>query len=191
MNSELRLTVPTELRLMERGNDQLPLITGYAVVYNTLSMELPNRSGNFREVIRPGAFADSLVSGEDVFARFEHRDVIGRVGNGTLRLFQDARGVRYEIDPADTTAGRDAVTLIRRGDVRGSSFGFAVLPGGESWRRESSGQIREITKAKLLEISPVANPAYTAASTSINGTGTEPAGQLSLLKMKLQIAERE
>jgi HK97 family phage prohead protease len=189
MKSELRIIAPTELRLMERGGDQLPLITGYAIIYNSLSQELPGSRGTFREVIRPGAFGESLASGEDVFARFEHRDVLGRVGNGTLRLFNDARGVRYEIDPADTTAGRDAVALIRRGDVRGSSFGMAVVSGGDSWRRESSGQIREITKARLLEVSPVANPAYPAASTSLNTAAEEPTEVNSTQKMRLRLAD--
>ena len=48
-----------------------------------------------------------------------------------LRLWTDQRGLGYEIDVPDTTAGRDILEYVRRGDVRHSSFAFyAAEPPG-------------------------------------------------------------
>src|SRR5262245_48545104 len=120
-------------------------IVGYAAVFNSLSEPLPMKRDDpagrsFREIIRPGAFAESLASNRDVLARFEHTTILGRTGNGTLRLSEDSRGLRYEIDPPDTTYARDVIELIRRRDVPYSSFAFRVRSSGETWKRDN-GQI--------------------------------------------------
>jgi uncharacterized protein len=70
-----------------------PLIVGYAV-FNQQTMI----AGFFREQIAPGAFTDA-IGRDDVRGLFNHDAswLLGRWSAGTLRLSQDARGLRYEI----------------------------------------------------------------------------------------------
>ena len=135
-------------------------ISGYAIVFDELSEELGFYT-TFREKIRRGAFADSMNG--DVYAFWSHDSsvVLGRTTNKTLRLKEDAHGVGFELDLPDTTAGRDAFALIKRGDVSGMSFGFMVET--EEWdygTDDNEDRIRTIVKGKLFEVSPTAFPAY-------------------------------
>ncbi len=151
---ERRLIV-TELRAVA-GDGQLS-IGGYAAVFNRLSVVL----WGFREEIAPGAFAASLQN--DIRALWNHdmAQVLGRTTNQTLRLSEDGTGLAFELDLPDTQMGRDAHTLIARGDVSQMSFGFRLLPDGEEWRIDDAGQyIRRLTNIDLMEISPVTFPAY-------------------------------
>jgi len=153
MNIERRYFDATELR----ADGDKPLIHGYAVVYGQTSVPI----WNFREIIEPGAFATASES--DVFALWQHDSaaVLGRTKAGTLRLYEDDRGVRFEVDVADTSLGRDALETIRRGDIDNMSFGFRVLPDGVTWTLDDDGtEIRHVTNASLLEVSPVTWAAY-------------------------------
>jgi len=84
--------------------------------------------GGFVEIIKPGAFTKTLDE-SDVRALLNHNSdqVLGRMSAGTLKLWEDDRGLRAEIHPPDTSAGRDAVALIKRGDLTGMSFGFRAV----------------------------------------------------------------
>src|SRR5262245_2558056 len=130
---ETRYLRSTELRA-EGADGERPLIVGYAAVFESLSEDL----GGFRERIRPDAFTRSLQEGADVRALVDHDPsrVLGRNKAGTLRLRTDTRGLLVEIDPPNTTAGRDIVESIRRGDVDGMSFAFRTPKGGDDWRME-------------------------------------------------------
>lgn len=175
-------------------------IVGYAAIFNSRSEAMPiGKDGKrtFREFIRPGAFAESLRSKADVMARFEHdslRGFLGRVSNGTLRLTEDHRGLRYEIDPPDTSAARDVVELIRRGDVRHSSFAFTIRAGGESWQQDvldRNGMIRELRSVALIDVAPVTVPAYPATEAALRSfeAWQEQHGMPALAEMRLRLAE--
>ncbi|MFD9904783.1 HK97 family phage prohead protease [Streptomyces sp. NPDC059063] len=151
------LTLPAEIRA---DGDSLTM-RGYAYRFNELSLNL----GGFRERIVPGAGADSLRA-NDVVATFNHdnNNALGRMSAGTLRTGEDAEGGWYEIDLPNTTVGRDLAELLKRGDVRGSSFTFRVNDGGQRVHdeldEESGLPIREITSMDVVELGPVLNPAY-------------------------------
>ncbi|WP_172385216.1 HK97 family phage prohead protease [Streptomyces sp. MNP-20] len=151
------LTRPAEIR----ADGETVTMRGYAYRFNELSLNL----GNFRERIVPGAGADSLRA-NDVVATFNHNNdnALGRMSAGTLRTGEDAEGGWYEIDLPNTTVGRDLAELLKRGDVRGSSFTFRVNDGGQRVHdeldEESGLPIREITSMDVLELGPVLNPAY-------------------------------
>jgi hypothetical protein len=125
----------------------------------------------FREKIDPAAF-DSTLNDEtrEIMAYWGH-DVnrpLGRRSTGTLRIWKDSGAVRYEIDAPNTTWGQDAVASIERGDVKGTSFRFRVLPEGERWDEGEDGtMIRTLTNVTLEEVSPTAEPAYTASAASV------------------------
>lgn len=145
-----------EIREQEDGTRT---IEGYAVKWEKKS-EVLGDWYKFREQFRKGSFANSLEN-DDQRALWSHdtSQVLGRTKNGTLRLSEDDIGLRFELDLPNTTLGNDAYETIKRGDVDGVSFGFQKLV--EEWdETDAENIIRTITNAKLLEISPVAFPAY-------------------------------
>jgi hypothetical protein len=130
-------------------------LEGYAAKFNTEA-----RIGDFTEVIRAGAFSESLRTGRDVLALVDHDTarVLARTRSQTLKLSEDSTGLQFELSIPDTTAGRDVLALAERGDLGGMSFGFVVASsGGEKW----AGRTRELLNVDLREISVVsAWPAY-------------------------------
>lgn len=121
----------------------------------------------FQEEFRKGAFADSLESEDQRFLwSHDTSKVLGRTKNNTLRLFEDELGLRFELDLPDTTLGDDTYKTIKRGDVDGVSFGFKKEE--DEWA-DGDVTLRSITKAKLLEVSAVAFPAYPDSGVSARG----------------------
>lgn len=121
---------------------------------------------NVYERFVPGAFDNWLKDNPDVVALVNHdpAKVLGRTPN-TLRLATDARGLHYEIDPADTSYGRDLLTLIQRGDIRGSSFAFRAMK--TKWTVEEGKEIRTVTEASLHDVSVVTTPAYGSSTVGL------------------------
>jgi HK97 family phage prohead protease len=152
------------LAVTKRSGAALGTVRGYAARFNCLSHDL----GGFREIIRPGAFTAALAKpSAEVFALFNHSKdmVLGSTASGTLRLFEDSRGLRFEVDMPDTALGRDLLTLMRRGDVVGASFAFSLAQGGQKFVKDSRGHVtREIhSVAALHDASIVTAPAYPQA----------------------------
>jgi len=143
---------------------------GYAAVFNARADIL----GLFEERIAPGAFA-AAIGRDDVRALFNHDPnyVLGRSSSSTLRLTEDDHGLRYEIDPPETQAGRDVTTLVSRGDVQGSSFSFEVE--AESWDLTAKPALRTIERVKLYDVGPVTFPAY--EQTRVSARALVDAGQ--------------
>jgi HK97 family phage prohead protease len=133
-------------------------IVGYAVVFDTRSRDL----GGFVEVVR----ADAVNETANVVALFNHdpNAVLGRTP-ATLQLRKDTRGLAFTLDPAPTQAGRDALTLVTRGDVTGASFGFRTRK--DHWRKESNLMVRELLDIDIAEISLTAFPAYRETDVSV------------------------
>jgi HK97 family phage prohead protease len=115
----------------------------------------------FREQIAPDAFNETDM--DDVVALFDHTgEPLGRTTNDTLELKVDKRGLLYDSQLPNTQHGRDIGTLIERGDITQSSFGFTMLPDGDEWDEKKDGTlIRTLTKIhRLYDVSPVTFPAY-------------------------------
>lgn len=135
-------------------------IIGYAVVFDTRSRDL----GGFVEVVKPQA-VDQALRG-DVVALYNHDvgAVLGRTPR-TLTLSKDQRGLAFELEPAPTQAGHDALALVQRGDVTGASFGFKTKR--DAWRQDAGVMVRELLDIEVLEISLTAFPAYQQTDVSI------------------------
>lgn len=145
------------------SDDRGPVAEGYAAVFGRRSVDL----GGFSELIDPAAF-NKTVTEADVVALWDHRDehLLGRVSSGTLRLSIDDRGLRYSVDLPDTSIGRDVAELLRRGDVTGSSFGFRTIR--DEWREDDEGVVtRTLLEVALIDVSPVARPAYPDADVAL------------------------
>jgi HK97 family phage prohead protease len=153
MNHELRICAEKELRA-EQNDSGERVLTGYAAVFDQLSVDL----GGFREKIQRGAFLGSL--NDDVRALWSHNSdlVLGRTRAGTLKLEEDAVGLKFRLALPDTSAGRDAFVSVSRGDVSGVSFGFDTVR--DLWDKAEDMTIRTLLEVRLWEISPTPFPAY-------------------------------
>jgi uncharacterized protein len=142
-----------------------PEISGYIAVFGVPFVLYEDEVYRVVEEIRPGAFSDVL--GDDVRCLFNHDadHVLGRTENSTLRLTEDARGLRFRntID-TKTGPGQNVYRFVSRGDVTGCSFAFIV--GADEWTQATTASgrtqiTRTITKIqKLLDVGPVTYPAY-------------------------------
>ena len=160
MNIERR-TATEGVELREEG-DTLTAV-GYAAVFEQTSQNL----GGFVERVAPGAFRKTLQEA-DVRALFNHEadHLLGRKSSGTLRMMEDDKGLRYEVDLPNTTLGRDVGELLRRGDITGSSFGFRTI--GDEWIETDDGYpLRRLTEVALRDVGPVTFPAYTQSEASL------------------------
>jgi HK97 family phage prohead protease len=147
---------------MESAEYEGETIRGYAAVYNSDSEWM----GGFYEQIAKGAFDD--VMDNDTRAYFNHDEnlLLGRVSSGTLRLSSDERGLYYEVDLPNTSYAKDLVELMKRGDVNQSSFAFLIE--SDRWEERDGKTYRIIEKvSRLLDVSPVAQPAYPDATSEL------------------------
>lgn len=157
-------TSPTDFEVRETTEGMT--FEGYAALFDSPSEPLP-----FTERIAPGAFTRSLKSRNDIKMLWNHSsgEVLGSTRAGTMKLTEDDRGLKVWAMLPNTTTGRDAAELIRRGDVDAMSFGFSVPSGGDSW--SADGSERTLQEVRLHEVSVVAFPAYseTAGTTTVRG----------------------
>ena len=140
---------------------------GYAAIFDSPSEPLP-----FIERIKRGAFNRSLKQARNDIKLLWNHDtsaVLGSTRAGTLKLVEDNRGLKVTGTLPNTTMGRDAAVLLKRGDVDSMSFGFSVPSGGDSWNEDGSERV--LKSVRLHEVSIVAFPAYTstAGTTSVRG----------------------
>lgn len=146
-----------------RAEGDTPGLSGYAALFGSVT----EIAGLFKEQIAPGAFREA-VGRDDVRALFNHdaNFVLGRSTSGTLRLVEDDRGLRYDVDVPETTWARDLMVSVGRGDVSQSSFAFEVTD--EEWNYGTRGEmpVRTIKAVRLYDVSPVTYPAYTATTVS-------------------------
>jgi len=151
---ERRNYAATELRAVTE-DDGKQKIVGYAAVFNSLSEDL----GGFREKIAPGCFARACKDG-DVRALKNHNSdyVFGRTKSGTLRLAEDAHGLRIECTPPDAQWVKDMMASIDRGDIDQMSFGFRTLT--DEWNLVDGEHVRTLVDVELYDVSPVTFPAY-------------------------------
>jgi uncharacterized protein len=197
----------TEVRA-KRNGEKLT-ITGYAARYNVLSGDL----GGFRERIASGAFKRILATNPDVVCLINHSDnaVLGRTTTGTLRLREDGRGLKFECDMPDTTAGRDTYESVQRGDLNGCSFAFMVDDSrmceykeeeiddeDEGMRGKVKRGFRAVVRtikdfANLIDVSVVTHPAYPQTSVDARNllVGAEVRSRVAAVKLtKEQLHQR-
>jgi len=171
---------------MEEVEQQENTIRGYAAVYNSDSEWM----GGFYEQISTGAF--DYVMDDDVRAYFNHDEnlLLGRVSSGTLRIGTDKKGLWYEVDLPNTTYARDLAELMKRGDVNQSSFAFLI--DQDRWEERDGKTYRIIEKvSRLLDVSPVAQPAYPEATSGLVARNDKPESEGAEVEAKEVATEAE
>jgi len=165
-----------------RADGEKMTFSGYAAVFNSDSQPLP-----FIERIAPGAFKRTLQSRNDVKLLWNHDsgEVLGSTRAGTMRLFEDAKGLRVEADLAPTTRGKDLSILMQRGDINKMSFGFTVQ--SDSWSPD--GTTRTLESVRLAEVSIVTFPAYESSVAQIRSVDTLDVEKLSDALLALETNE--
>ena len=160
------------------GKKLVGWIARYMVESHRMMDPLVVKDQPFVERIAAGAFVQSLLRYPDVPALVNHNKqaVLGRTSSGTLTLSNDEVGLAFSLDIPETGLGRDSREMVRRGDVRGCSFGMIVLDDVIE-ARSGGPMLRTVTNALLTEVSPLCyEPAYQESSVEIRERQTTWAG---------------
>lgn len=182
---ELRY-IPFDFEIREEG-DKNPRLVGYASLFDK-EAEI---GGFWREKVAPGAYKKTIQE-NDIRALWNHNTdlVLGRNKANTLHLEEDKKGLRVEIIPPDTQAGRDAITSIRRQDVSQMSIAFAAIK--QEWiLPEDSRELatRIIKEARLYEVSPVTFPAFEETSIATRSKLVLPGEELNPVEEAFRLLE--
>ena len=175
------------------GENQPKKIVGYAVKWDLLSDPI---WGMFQERFQKGAFMKCLRDKPDVIASWQHdfSEILGRTTADTLIVEEDDMGLRYEITPPSWADPH--MESIERGDVTGSSFTFMATVA--EWDdTDPDMEIRTVSEAILIEVSPVTFPAYPQSEAGVRSAEdvikehrelVKPNFRLNLMKKRLDLA---
>ena len=154
MEREIRAGVPVEIREAADGGLK---VEGYAAVFN----QEADIGGYFREVFRPGAFAEAIGRDDVVFLVNHDGLPLARTRSKTLTLSEDDHGLKMAttLDPDDPDV-KAIAGKMRRGDLDKMSIAFLPEPGFEGWDETGKTPLRIIERANLYDISVVTTPAY-------------------------------
>ena len=149
--------------------DDTRVIEGYAVVFEKESRMMVDwwTGKKFTERIKRGAITNDDLKEWDIKALMEHDKsrLLARSfnGKGSLTLTVDDYGVKYRFEAPKTVEGDNAIELIKRGDIFGSSFAYTTDEDKNViyTKRSDGSLLREVTKLdKMYDVSPVSDPAY-------------------------------
>lgn len=153
------------------------IVSGYAVVFDSLS-ELMQKDGIvFREIIKPEAITQEVIDNSDILCLLNHNEekVLARSnkGKGTLKLQLDEKGVSFEFELPNSPLGEEVEEGIKRGDLSFCSFSFTIAEGGDNWEIQQDGTyLRTITDIKqLFDVSIVWHPAYEETNVEVDTRG--------------------
>ncbi len=164
----------SELAAPSLQSEESRTIEGLAIVYEEESEVLYDFLDGraFREIVHKGAVTEELLRSSDVLALYEHdrTKLLARStnGEGSLHLSITDSGLLYRFDAPNTQLGNDTLELLRRGDLRSSSFLFGVNKGDTHWEKKEDGTwLRHIDHFSYIgDVSVVSTPAYPATTAS-------------------------
>lgn len=160
------MTAPLTLERTAQTDDEPAhtVITGYALKYNKQS-EILGGFCRFVESIEPGALDSADMSNVVATINHDQSQVLGRSGVN-LTLEPDDIGLKFTVEPTDTSFARDLVANINAGVINQCSFAFTVAPDddAEDWQESTRDGVdynRTIRKIDhLYDVSVVTTPAY-------------------------------
>lgn len=112
------------------------------------------------EAFRRGAFTRTIAERGDRVKLLANHDRDRTLGRAT-HLDEEARGLVGTVKVSKTTAGDEALELVRDGALDSFSVGFFPVTGGDVWTRNRTHVDR--IEVKLAEVSLTGFPAYDGA----------------------------
>lgn len=183
-----------ELEIRAEQEGKVRKLSGYGIVYNRKAQIYED----LYEIIRPGAARKILEANADIKCCLNHNRerIFGRTKSGTLTLEENQTGVKYTALPPEAQWANDALVSIKRRDIDGSSFTFAVEPSGEKITKQSDGTfLREIFEfSRIGEMGPVTDPAYLDTTANVRSAKEEYETLTAELRTQLEadkIAEKQ
>lgn len=159
----------SEERAMPTVLENTRTIEGYSTLFEKESRVMfdPIKKRFFVEIIKRGAVTPEDFKSWDIKALAEHNKsrLLARSfnGTGTLQLSVDEYGVKYRFDAPKTVEGDNAIEMISRRDIFGSSFAYTADEKTDVryYIREDGMLIREVNRIKrMYDVSVVTDPAY-------------------------------
>ena len=130
-------------------------MSGYLVRYGDKALIA---GGRYEERFEPGSV--EVRDNMTITNGHSTGKLLGRYGSN-VEIRNDSEGVHLETTLPDTQDGRDAVTLLKMGVLKGWSAEFKAV------KEALRGKTRVIQKAMLGGAALVANPAYAGSSVSL------------------------
>jgi uncharacterized protein len=164
---EIRISAKPQKFEIRKNADGSATVSGLAIVWNALSEDL----GGFRERFVKGSVTESLNNNPDVLLLYSHdtANIVARVSNGSLQLAETNQGLRFTAKIAPTQIGKDLILMLEERLISKMSFGFYIdNPEDQTWTEENGNVIRTVTRATILELSAVAQPAYSQSVISLD-----------------------
>lgn len=146
---------------MEKRADGLH-ITGYVNVTGKLSKPVITPHGKVLETIEERAFDRAIKKSGNITVTVDHENTAyASTGNGTLKLMEDAIGLRADALITDPVVAE----MARKGQIKGWSFGMYNIVD-ELEQRSDGLPIRHVKDFTLDHITLVRNkmPCYSATS---------------------------
>lgn len=140
-------------------------IEGYASVFGK-TYKVTDALGTYTEVVRPGAFAESLRTVRPIVQLDHgHNTAVGSLPIGKLvTASEDSHGLYFRAELFDVPALDHLRAALAAGAINGASFRFSVPAGGDKWTGTSS---REILRANVVELGPTVWPASPHTSVTL------------------------
>lgn len=172
-NPELeRRTLTAQMELRDGTEDgSTPTITGYALKFNKPS-EVLGGFVAFREIIKPGALAAADMTNVVATINHDQNQVLGRTGIN-LDLAVDEIGLRFTVQPTDTSFAKDLIANMQAGVINQCSFAFTIpaTDGAQDWEESDEDgvdYVRSINQIDhLYDVSIVTTPAYPSTEAQV------------------------
>lgn len=139
-------------------------LDGYAAVFNQPA-DIVDHRGRYVETIERGAFRKTLQENKPAVL-FEHgrHPLIGTMPIAQLtKASEDSRGLHVRARVFDNWMTRPIVDAIQGRAIEGMSIQMQVTR--EAWSADRAE--RSVHEVKLIEVSPVLQPAYAGTSVSL------------------------
>lgn len=179
-----------EYRNMTLAADDEMIVRGYASTFNDPYTLIELDNWRMKEIVDARAFDNTDMS--DVIMQYDHEGrVFARMGNNTLKVIPDERGLLIEANLGGTELGRQLYEEIKGGYTNKMSFGFTVDADEIVDSIDEDGKdltVRTIKSVrKLYDVSAVSIPANDATSISVRSLTD---GEISRIQAERLEAEK-